>query len=66
MMNEAEHVDVEYVFRYLLYSDAFEFCSSYELKYVRTIILIYVIELKGWHFLNVQRNCNINVLKRET
>ena len=40
MTNEAEHVDVEYVFRYLLYSDAFEFCSSYELKYVRTTILI--------------------------
>ena len=30
VINQAKHVDVEYVFRYLLHSDAFEFCSSYE------------------------------------
>ncbi|CAF0824086.1 unnamed protein product [Brachionus calyciflorus] len=31
-INQAEHVDVEYSFRYLLHSDAFEFCSSFEIK----------------------------------
>ena len=30
IINQAEHVDVEYCFRYLLYSDAFEFCSVFE------------------------------------
>jgi hypothetical protein len=34
--SKCEHVDVEYVFRFLLHSNAFEFCSSYELKYVNS------------------------------
>ncbi|RNA27823.1 snRNA-activating complex subunit 1 [Brachionus plicatilis] len=28
-LNQAEHVDAEYVFRHLLHSDAFEFCSFF-------------------------------------
>ena len=35
--SKCEHVDVEYVFRFLLHSNAFEFCSSYEIKYVNLI-----------------------------
>lgn len=31
-INQAEHVDVEYVFRHLLHSDAFEFSSVYEIE----------------------------------
>lgn len=27
-MSEDEHVDVEYIFRYLLHSDAFDFCAT--------------------------------------
>lgn len=32
LINQAEHVDVEYVFRYLVHSDAFEFSSTYEIE----------------------------------
>jgi hypothetical protein len=31
IINQADHTDVEYVFRFLLYNDAFEFCSTYEI-----------------------------------
>lgn len=31
VINQAEHVDVEYIFRFLLHSDAFEFSSVYEI-----------------------------------
>lgn len=33
-INQAEHFDVEYVFRHLLHSDAFEFPSTFELTNV--------------------------------
>lgn len=33
-ISQAEHVDVEHSFRYLVHSDGFEFCSSFELENV--------------------------------